>query len=280
MKKVGLNLRLITNFEDLIAQAKRLNLSSFQAFVTFHETGNYITSSHEMFKRFARHKKDIELYVHGSYKINLASTVHSRNSYYFLKKELELTKRLDSSHLVIHPGSTEVGKTNEQGVDAIVKNLNELFKKGNFPTLLLENVAFGNRCIGGSLEDLALIRSKLDKPEKVKFCIDTAHAFNFGYNIADLHEQNLFIEDLEKKLGIDSIALLHLNDSLEQFASKRDRHAIPGEGFIGQKALEAFVSDRRLKHIACIVEVPNLCEDDLNEVVTKVSSWREGKNII
>ncbi len=274
MENVGLNVRLITTLDDLIMHVKRLELTAFQSFLTFHETGNYITFSHDVYKRFIQHKKDIDLYIHGSYKINLASTLHSQNSCYFLKKELELANRLESGYLVIHPGSIEAGNTREQGIDAIAKKINHVLKKGNYPTLLLENVAFGNRSIGGEISELAVIRSKLDKPEKVKFCIDTAHAFSFGYNIADMNEQKRFIEFLEETLGIDSVALLHLNDSQEKLGLHRDRHAIPGEGLIGRDALKAFICDIRLKHIPCIVEVPNLSEDDLKKVVMDVRSWR------
>jgi len=274
MTNVGLNLRIMTTIEELIMQARRLELSSFQSFVTFHETGKYITFSQEMHKRYLHHKKDIVIYVHGSYKINLASTIHTQNSCYFLKKELELAKKLESDYLVVHPGSIEMGKTREQGIDAIAKKINSVYKKGKYPTLLVENVAFGNRSIGGDIYDLALLRSKIDKPEKVQFCIDTAHAFSFGYNIADSREQHKFIQLLDELLGIDSIALLHINDTKEKLGSQHDRHELPGDGLIGREALAQFIADPRLKHIPCIVELPNLSEEALKKVVITVRGWR------
>lgn len=273
---VGLNLRLLTTFEDLIVQAERLELLAVQSFVTVHETGRYISMSQERYKNFTQYKKNIELYVHGSYKINLASMLYAQNSCYFLKKELEIAKKLGSGYLVVHPGAVEVGKTHEQGIDAVAKKINTVFKKGYYPTLLIENVAFGNRCIGGDINDLSQLRAKIDKPETIKFCIDTAHAYSYGYNIADLQEQDRFIAQLDKLLGIDSIALLHLNDTQEKFGSQQDRHAVPGHGLIGVEALKKFVSDPRLKHIPCIVELPNLDEKELKKIVLNVSNWRNG----
>lgn len=274
MNSIGANIRLLSTLEDVILQAQRLELTSVQSFVTHHETGNYISLSAAACKRFLACKKNINLIIHGSYKINAASSLHTHKTTYFLKKELALAQRIQAQYVVIHPGSRDVNETSMQAVDTIAKSINTIYAKGDFPILLLENVAFGNRSIGGSLEELSLIKAKLDKPEKVQFCLDTAHAFSFGYNIANITEQELFIKSLDTTLGIDSIALLHINDTQEQLGSQKDRHEIPGNGLIGQKALAHFISHERLKHIPCIVELPCLDEMMVKNIVTTVNNWR------
>lgn len=274
MSSIGVNIRLLSTLEDVIIQAQRLELSCVQSFVTYQETGNYISLSAIAHKRLLSSKQSINLIIHGSYKVNVASSAHTHKTLYFLKKELALAQKVDAQYLVLHPGSRDIDKTVIDAIDTIAKNINALYKKGDLPILLLENVAFSNRSIGGALEELALIRAKLDKPEKVQFCIDTAHAFSFGYNIADLATQNLFIEHLDTTLGIDSVALLHINDTQEQLGSYKDRHEIPGDGLIGQKALKYFVAHKLLKHIPCIIELPHLDEVKVKEVVTMVNKWR------
>jgi deoxyribonuclease-4 len=255
-------------------QARDFEIPLVQSFVTHHETGMHVNVSGSAQKKILSQKRNIDVYIHGSYKINLASDAHAPTSAYFLKKELLLAQKLEARALVLHPGSREVDKTREQALETIAKNINALYKKTDYPTLLLENVAFANRCLGGSLEDLALIRSYLDKPEKVQFCIDTAHAFSFGYNLANIGEQSSFIAQLDAILGIDSIALLHVNDTNELCGSQHDRHEIPGNGQIGAEALAQFIAHKRLKHIPCIVELPQLEHNRIKEIITMVTRWR------
>jgi deoxyribonuclease IV len=279
MKKVGLNLRLTTNMRDLIIEAQRLELPFFQSFLTFQENGSYIYCSEDEYQEFLLLKQDTPFYAHGSYRINLANAPYRNDSYYFLKKELELAKKLECSYLIMHPGSTTDCQDHNQGIDNVAKKINTVLKKGDYPTILLENVAFGKKVLGGDLHDLALIRSKIDKPEKVQFCIDTAHAFAYGYTIADSDEQGNFIDLMQKILGIDSIALIHLNDTREQLGSFRDRHDIPGQGNIGIEALKRFVNDSRLEHIPTLLELPILSEDVVKDILQQINAWRSNLTI-
>lgn len=274
MRGVGLNLRLTTNLLDLIDQATRLNLPFFQCFLTFQHNGQYITFDKEEYLQFLLRKNNTIIYAHGSYKINLANAAHRNDSYYFLKKELEIARMLECNYLVVHPGSATEGHDHNQAIDNIAKRINKVLYREDYPTILLENVAFGNKTIGGDIYDLAAIRSKLDKPERVHFCLDTAHAYSFGYNIANPVEQNAFIDLVEKLLGIESIALIHLNDTKEQCGIQRDRHDIPGQGNIGTEALKQFILDPRLKQIPLMLELSVLPEEKLKAIVDEVNSWR------
>jgi apurinic endonuclease APN1 len=277
MRGVGLNLRLKTNLYDLINEANRLDLPFFQSFLTFQETGKYIKFTQEECKNFLLLKGEKPLYAHGSYKINLASTHYHDDGAYFLKKELELARKLECNYLIVHPGATRDCQERNLGIDYVAKKINTVFKKEYFPSLLLENTAFGSRTIGGEIYDLAHIRSKLDKPEKVQFCIDTAHAYSYGYNIADSHEQEKFIQLLHEVLGFQSIALIHLNDTKVKLGEKHDRHDILGEGNIGEQALKKFVLDPRLAHIPLMLELPILPEDMLKEIMGRINLWKHLK---
>lgn len=277
MRGVGLNLRLTTNLHDLIAQANRLKLPFFQCFLTFQENGHYVKFTQEEYNNFLALKDKKTIYAHGSYKINLACTRYHSNGSYFLKKELELAKKLECDYLIVHPGSTSDCKDRNLGIDYIAKKINKVLKKEDYPIILLENVAFGSRAIGGDIYDLALIRSKLDKPEKVQFCIDTAHAYSYGYDIADHKEQDKFIQLLYESLGLDSIALIHLNDTREMLGKNHDRHDIPGQGNIGMAALKKFVLDPRLLHVPLMLELPIVPEDMLRDIVMQINLWRNDK---
>lgn len=272
-KNVGVNLRLTTSVFELLAQAQSLEIPFFQCFLTSSVNGHYVSYTQDEYDTFLTSKGPIQIYAHGSYKINLANPAYRNDSCFFLRRELELAKKIGATHLVAHPGSTINHQDHMQGIDNVAKKINRVYKKGDHPILLLENVAFGNRAIGGDINDLALIRSKLDKPEKVQFCIDTAHAYTYGYNIACLEEQLNFVNLIDELLGIESVALIHLNDTKEELGTKRDRHDIPGNGNIGITALKQFISDPRLIHIPLMLELPLLSEGDLKTTLEFVKSW-------
>ncbi len=273
MRSVGLNFRMNGTMLDLIYQAQRLNIPLFQTFLTHYECGSYIQFKETELSQIHAQRSDIRIIAHGSYKINLASVSYYAESCYFLKKELELASQLASPYLIMHPGSVENIEDFNHGIDIIAKKINTIFKKNDYPTLVLENVAFNKRVIGGDITHLAAIRDKLDKPEKIKFCIDTAHAYSYGYNIADPSGQKAFIELLETVLGFESIVLIHLNDTQEQCGSFHDRHDIPGNGAIGLAALKQLINHERLKQIPLIMELPLVTDEELNKIVLEVQEF-------
>ena len=192
-----------------------------------------------------------------------------------LERELELAKKLELTHIVIHPGSTKRIEDRPEGIDSLACALNHLFKKDRNIRVLLENAAHGKRCIGGDLFDFKMLLEKLDKPERLSFCIDTSHAHSFGYNITSEREQELFIQLLDKTIGIDKIALIHLNDTQERCGANIDRHHSVGNGVIGEAALKNFMMHPRLQHIPVIMEPPLLTEDEQLNIVHKVAGWHQ-----
>ena len=135
------------------------------------------------------------------------------------------------------------------------------------PKLLLENVAFGNRAIGGDLQELQQSKEKVDKPEKLFFCIDTSHAFAYGYNIIGKKNQEYFINYVQETIGIESIKLIHLNDTDQGLGSQHDHHAIPGNGLIGIKQLKEFVNHPQFKNIPALIEPPCIEYEELKKLI-------------
>ena len=160
-----------------------------------------------------------------------------------------------------------------EGIDALAIALNHLFKQERDIILVLENSCHGNLAVGSDIIDFKLLLEKIDKPERINFCIDTAHAYSFGYNIADSAEQEKFIQLLDTTIGIDRIKLIHLNDTLEQLGSRIDRHAIIGEGVIGKDALYHFAMHPQLCHIPLLLELPELTIEEELVVLNKVREW-------
>ena len=58
-------------------------------------------------------------------------------------------------------------------------------------------------------------------------------------------------------IGLSRLRALHLNDSLFDLGSHKDRHARIGEGFIGLAALRAVAHHEAFAELPMILETPN-----------------------
>lgn len=143
------------------------------------------------------------------------------------------------------------------------------------PTLLLETSSGAGRTVGGQLEELATLLASLPAP--CGLCLDTAHLFAAGY---PLHTPTGLAELVEKLNQLDlmeSVHLIHLNDSRSSFASGVDRHENLGEGQITFEALARVVRHPAFEQIPFVLEVPGADghgPDAFNVEVAK--SMREG----
>jgi deoxyribonuclease-4 len=211
------------------------------------------------------------LYVHGSYWINLANI--SRTKHHILTKELYWAKKLAFTHMILHPGSAKGAAHRQEGIDALVYALNGILKREHDIKIVLENTAHGKMSIGGDMLDFEQVLQKIDYPDRVMFCIDTAHAFAYGYDVKDAHGQDAFMALLDKTIGIERIALLHVNDTHEHLGSCLDRHHMIGDGLIGEEALRRFVLHPKLCTIPMLMEPPIASFSQEHGMLKKVLSW-------
>ena len=282
-KHIGLHIRLNDSILQATEEAQRLGLKTFQFFLSQcqkNNTSNYMTISTEEKKQFIALKAHFSMiYVHTSYWINPASG--KPNSYAIaeslLRKEIRLAQRLELHHLVLHPGSATWHQPTpddpicrQAGIDSIVRMLNTVTKEDPEVIIILENTAHANRAIGSDLNDLKLIREKLDRPEQLRFCLDLAHAFSYGYALEDI---DTMVSILDATMGLANLELIHFNDSQEKFGSKKDKHAYPGYGLIGKKTMQAYLHHPALQPLNKILEVPQSSTEHAQTILNELYSW-------
>lgn len=272
-RKMGLHLRLTQTVNDLAERAASLKLPIFQCFFIHQETNQFVMISDAEIAIFLDQwrKKFDQLYLHGSYWINLASASTSNR---ILMRELDLAKKLEFTHIIMHPGSARRTGKKADGIAAIARKLNAILKKETDITLVLENTAHAGHSIGGDLHDFLLLRERLEHPEKIKFCIDTAHAYSYGYDITQEKAQKHFLDLIQKCIGFENIALLHLNDIKQECGSRIDRHEVIGEGKLGS-ILPEFINLEALKNIPIIMELPVMDEEKEKEILQMVRGWEK-----
>jgi len=177
LRRIGLHLRLETTLVDVIERALRLNVDFFQCFLTLKTAGRIMPLNSSDIKEFIALRRQYfkELYLHVSYWVN-PSTIEY-NPHRLLKRELSLAKKLEFTHVIFHPGSAKGTRDVHVGIDALAAMFNKLLKRESSLIFILENVAQKFPSIGGDFNHFKLLLERLEQPDRIKFCIDTAHAF-------------------------------------------------------------------------------------------------------
>lgn len=278
---IGLHLRVNTTLSELAAEALRYNLGSFQFFLIQQKTEQYLKLTAKEKEEFLKVRRTLsgDVFIHSSYWINPASNNKETFaiSKMLLKKEIKLAQSLEVKYLVLHAGSAKGYLTTQddpdgkhQGIRTLAKMLNSIQKKDTGVQILLENSAHGKRSIGNNLHDFAELQKLLDYPERIGFCLDTAHAFAYGYDLEALDD---FVNLADKALGLENIKLIHFNDSQDSHGSMQDRHTFPGHGTIGKKILQPFLNHPKLINIPKIIEGPPWELEKTILELQKISAW-------
>ena len=203
-----------------------------------------------------------EIVVHAPYIINLANTVKPETfelAVQFLEKEIRCTAAMRSHILVLHPGSAlDAGA--EAGIAQTVRGLNMVLDENEDEVFIaLETMAGKGSEIGRTFEEIKAIYDGVNKKERLRVCFDTCHVNDAGYDL--VHDYDGVFKHFDQVIGLDQIAVFHINDSLNPLGAHKDRHANIGQGTIGFETLHRLVHDPRFMEIPKILETPWLCAE-------------------
>jgi deoxyribonuclease-4 len=174
-----------------------------------------------------------------------------------IEQELLEMKKIDGG-VVLHVGSF---KNKKLGCETVAKSLN-LINFAEKTNLIIENMAGQGTVLCSTFEEMKYIYDLVssEKQDNISFCIDTAHIFGSGiYDLRLVAEIDRMFEDINCILDIKKIALFHINDSKAEFKSKKDRHALIGEGLIWKDNLDSF---RYLMKKIENLQIPAVLETD------------------
>ena len=212
---------------------------------------------------------------HTSYLINIASPDKKLAgiSASSLKEEMERCNFLKIPNLVMHPGS-HVGTGEEEGIKRISDNLNQLFDElqDNTVCLLLETTAGQGSHLGYTFEQIAQMIDGVENKAHIGVCLDTCHIFAAGYSISDLKDYKTTMKKFDDIIGLDKLKIIHMNDSMKEFGSKKDRHEHIGKGHIGLEGFRNIVNDKRLSKVPMILETHK--EEDLLDDIENLKVLR------
>jgi deoxyribonuclease-4 len=260
--KLGIHVSVAGGLEQAPDRAHELGCNTFQIFISNPRGWRPTILSGQtatLFKEKCLEYNIEDPIAHSIYLINLASPKDDFRelSIQSLISNLINADKLGLSGLVTHIGSHQ-GDGLEKGIERVVGALKQILNDSTCcAQLLLENTAGAGNLVGKNFEEIGEIIRQVDS-DRLGICLDTAHAFEYGYKIQTEEGLETLLAEIDSNVGLSKLKAIHLNDSMTEYGSNRDRHEEFGEGHIGKASLTRVINHPKLKRLPFIMETPKL----------------------
>lgn len=261
-KLVGGHVSIAESIALSPGRANSFGFNTFQIFVKSNLQWKYRKISDEEYENFKHNVREFKMekpVVHATYLLNLGSENNELvdRSVNDLKYEIGVCNRLGIEYLVLHPGSN---RDRKHAIESIMGVINSI-ETGNV-RLLIENSSGKGSTVPATIEEM---QSMMDiSKNRTGICLDTCHFFAEGYDLVDKYSES--IESLKSSGIMKNIHAMHINDSMFERGSKRDRHENIGDGFIGNAGFKNIINDSSFNGIPMIMETPGGDENYLSNI--------------
>jgi deoxyribonuclease-4 len=201
---------------------------------------------------------NINLVVHASLMINIAKSWNKYSWWInYLIDAIKICYELNIKIIVLHLG-LQLELSKQDALDNMMSSLlyiDKVTSKYKNVTIALETSSKQGTEMCYNIDDLAHFYTKLnEKTKRYKICIDTCHVFAAGYAINNEKGIHDFIFQIETKIKINNVVLIHLNDSYHELNSNIDRHANIGYGHIGKNNMKIIMQYFNSYNIPIVLE--------------------------
>jgi deoxyribonuclease-4 len=195
--------------------------------------------------------------AHASYLVNLATSDRATRakSISGLAAELGLARQYGIPWLVFH-GGNHMGAGLDRGIANVAEAVGKILARTDGPGLALEMTAGAGTAVASRFEEVAEIFERAGAPERLALCLDTAHLFAAGYDIAGEAGYAAMKGELRKYGLARRVVAIHTNDSKGALGSHVDRHAHIARGMIGRAAFTRLMRDGDFVRVPKILETP------------------------
>ncbi|MEJ7652464.1 MAG: deoxyribonuclease IV [Chloroflexia bacterium] len=172
-----------------------------------------------------------------------------------IREYLRWGARLGAAGVVVHLGSS-AGIAPEEAADNLCAGLLAALEVGGDVPLLLETSAGTKNSMGSTFGSLGSMLRMLDVGDRAAVCLDTAHVWAAGYDVASPDGLDRTLDEFEREIGLEKLLLIPANDSKVALGAARDRHENIGDGCIGLEGWSTLMSHPKLRHKPWIMETP------------------------
>jgi len=266
MALIGLHLSSAGPLPLLRERALSFGIKTFQFFLGSPRLWKLKSFTEEEKRAFAEGTEGFISVLHAPYLLNPATARKElrEKTLKRLVEELRFCEEVGVNFYNLHPGTAKE-TSEEKALGLILETLTAALErvKPERTVLLLENTAGQRGDLGKSLEELAFLIRGLEG-FRVGLCIDTCHAFAYGYELSTEEGFKAFKGKLEELELLEKVMVIHANDAKLPLGSRRDRHQHIGKGHMGLKAFELLLSDEHFSRLPFILETPK--EGDMDRV--------------
>ena len=197
--------------------------------------------------------------IHAIYLINPATNDREmrKKSLDSLTHALRVGDGIGAMGVVIHPGALK-DDTRTNARKRAVKLIKEALAETERCPILYENTAGSPQLLGRDFDETAELIDKTGGPKRLGLCIDSCHLHATGYDVRTPQGMKALVDEIDAKIGLKQLKLLHVNDSRDARGSNRDRHAAIPNGEIGRKGMRAFLGEPRLQGLPAVLEGPGI----------------------
>jgi len=260
--------------------AHKLKCQTMQIFARNPQQWRVTTLDPKDIEEFKLRRKKFKInpvFIHISYLINLASPNPRlyQGSIRAYIEDIQEAAQLKADYIVTHMGSHKE-TSEEAGIKRLISALNKILAgtRGSKVGILLENTSGSGSWLGYKFEHQKKIIAGIKDKSRLGLCLDTAHAYLAGYNLATKEGLENMLGEIDNQVGLKLLKLIHLNDAFGALASHQDRHDHIGKGSIGLEGMKRMINHPKLRNIPMILETPkdNEKSDALNlALVRKLS---------
>ena len=193
--------------------------------------------------------------IHAVYLINCATTDREmrKKSLAALSQSLRVGNGIGAVGVVLHAGSAKTGDV-PKAIKRAGKVIKEALAETDKCPLHLEDTAGAGGTLGRSFKELEALLDASGGGQRLGICLDSCHLFASGYDVSTPKSLGEVVDQFDRVVGLKRLGSLHINDSAVALGSNRDRHAILGEGVLGEKGCAVILSEPRFESLPCVLE--------------------------
>lgn len=266
--KIGTHLSVAKGYAALAKNAIQIGANTFQLFIRNPRGARakeIRQDEFEAFRDILRKHSFTPFLAHAPYTLNLCSSSrHLRElSVQMLDEDLKRMEFMPGNFYNLHPGNRL-----KQSVGCAVGQIAEALNHVMFPdmqtTVLLETMSGKGSEVGQCFEELKNILDRVEQKDKIGICMDACHMWDSGYDIVNHLDEVL--EQFDRIIGLKYLKAFHINDSMNDRASHKDRHTLIGNGKIGEDTIRTIINHPCLYQLPFILETPTDLKGHAEEI--------------